>query len=94
MSDKRQRALAALERALADRPDNIYEDLCEANRCLVRLRDELIEQSRTGEQRARDCLPRLNAIISVATSAEYPLVGVRKERVRQACDALRDLPQI
>lgn len=92
MTDKRELALEALEHALADRADNVYEDMVEASRCLVRLRDELIDRLRRGEAGAGARLTRVNAIVSMVTSAEYPLAGVRKARIREACAALRDLP--
>jgi hypothetical protein len=83
-------ALDALDRATGDRPDNVYDDLVEATRCLVRLRDELIERRRKGED-VRDALDRANAVLSVATGAEYPLGGVRRERIKKARDALESL---
>lgn len=82
-------AAAALERALQDEPDKIYDDLAEAVRCLVRLRDELITQQRAG----RPChgLERCNAILSMVVGGEYPLAGVRRERVQKARDELASL---
>jgi hypothetical protein len=88
-----RKAVKALERALDDRPDRIYEDMAEAVRCLVRFRDELIEQRRAepGNPRARDRLGRVNAILSVVVGGEYPLIGIREDRVRQARDELAKL---
>ena len=82
-------AVAALDRALHDRPDKIYDDLAEAVRCLVALRTELAARWRDGAP--RDCLDRCNAILSMVVGGEYPLVGIRRDRVRKAGDELRSL---
>ena len=85
-------ALADLDRALDDRPDKIYGDLAQAVRALVRLRDEWIAERRRGGNAARDDrLERLNAILSVVSGSEYPLQGVRRERIEKARDALAEL---
>jgi hypothetical protein len=98
-------ALAALDRALDDRPDKIYDDLSQAMRVLVRLRNQLIAERRSSGQRAGptprggaargpqtdDRLERVNAILSVVSGGEYPLQGVRRERIEQARDALAQL---
>jgi len=83
-------AVDALDRATRDRPDQIYDDLVEAVQCLVRLRDGLIERRRRGEA-VRDLLDRANAVLSVVTGGEYPLMGVRRERIEKARDALESL---
>ena len=46
-------AIAALDRALDDRPDKIYHDLAEVIRCLVLLRTELAARRREGAAGAR-----------------------------------------
>ena len=82
-------AVAALDRALDDRPDKIYDDIAEAVRCLVQLRTELAARWRDGAP--KDRLDRCNAILSMIVGGEYPLAGVRRDRVRQARDELRSL---
>ena len=82
-------ALAVLERVLRLPPEQVPEDLPGALRALVKVRNRLIEQRRNGGSAKH--LAQVNAILSIVTSAEYPLVGVRMERVKQARDALRDL---
>ena len=82
-------AAAALEHALQDQPDKIYNDLAEAVRCLVRLRDELIAEQRAGA--GRDDLDRCNAILSMVVGSEYPLAGIRRDRVQQALQELSAL---
>jgi len=84
-------ALAALDHALADRPDKIYGDLANAVRALVRLRDELIAERRDGRHAGAARLERVNAILSVVSGGEYPLEGVRRERIEQAREELAGL---
>jgi len=84
--DGRRAAVAALDRALEDRPDKIYDDLVEAVRCLVELRTELVAGWRDGA--ARDELDRCNAILSMIVGGEYPLAGIRRNRVQKARDEL------
>jgi hypothetical protein len=75
-------AVAALARALDDRPDMIYHDLAEVVRCLVRLRIELTAARREGEP--GDRLERCNAILSMVIGCEYPLAGIRRDRLQRA----------
>jgi hypothetical protein len=84
-------AVDALDHALRERPDELYEELVQAVRCIIRLRDELIEATRTDSPGARDRLAQVNAVLSVVTGGEYPLVGIRRERICQARDALAKL---
>lgn len=85
-------ALAGLDRALDDRPDRIYGDLSQAVRCLVRLRDALIAaRRRDGKTAGDDRLERLNAILSVVSGGEYPLQGVRRDRIAKAREELAKL---
>jgi hypothetical protein len=81
--------MAALDRALEDRPDKIYDDLAEAVRCLVQLRAALAARWRDGA--SRDKLDRCNAILSMVVGGEFPLAGIRRDRVRSARDELRSL---
>jgi hypothetical protein len=85
-------AVAALDRALQDRPDKIYDDLAEAVRCLVRLRNELITEQRATAR--RDRLDRCNAVLSMVIGGEYPLAGVRRDRVQKARDELASLFEV
>jgi hypothetical protein len=82
-------AVAAFDRALEDRPDKIYGDLVEVIRCLVELRTDLTAKWRDGEPGER--LERCNAILSVVVGGEYPLEGVRRDRMRKARDELASL---
>jgi hypothetical protein len=79
-------AVAALDRALDDRPDKIYLDSAEVVRCLVKLRTELTAARREGDP--GDRLERCNAILSMVIGGEYPLAGIRRDRLRKARDEL------
>jgi hypothetical protein len=83
-------AVAALDEVLAEHPDKINDELNEAARCLVRTRDGLIDQRRQGEN-VQSHLDQVNAILSVVVGSEYPLVGVRWDRVQEARNGLAAL---
>lgn len=83
-------ALAAMDRALRDRPDAVYQDLVDAVRSLTELRDKLIDERRRGTM-SGDWLDRLNSILSLVVAAEYPLEGLRRERVEAGRRALASL---
>jgi hypothetical protein len=86
-------AVAQLDHVLAERPGRLHAEMSEALRSVVRLRDGLIAELRAGtaspDQRRR--LQEVNSIVSVVCGAEFPLVGIRLERVRKARDALQAL---
>ena len=86
-------ALRVLDRVLEESPERMTGELPEAVRALVRLRDRLIELRRAdrGSRDLQERLERTNAILSVVTGGEYPLVGVRRQRIVEARDALRQL---
>jgi hypothetical protein len=85
-ADHCRAALAALDRALDDRPDKIYHDLAEVVRCLVKLRTVLAAARREGD--SSHCLERCNAILSMVIGGEYPLAGLRRDRLHKARDEL------
>ncbi|HKS90138.1 MAG TPA: hypothetical protein VJR70_11915 [Stellaceae bacterium] len=79
--------LTALDRALADKPEHVYDDLVEAQRRLAALRNRLIAQRRDGAD-AGAALRRVNAALSLVVAGEYPLVGLRRQRIEQAREVL------
>jgi hypothetical protein len=79
-------AVAALDRALDDRPDKIYHDLAEVVRWLVKLRTVLTAARREGDP--GDLLERCNAVLSMVIGGEYPLAGIRRDRLQKARDEL------
>lgn len=91
MQAERNKALAAFDRALDDRPDKIYDDLAEAVRCVAALRDRLVKERRAGAENGAG-LGRVNAVLSHIVGGEYPLEGVRRRRIEQASEELAALP--
>jgi hypothetical protein len=87
MHAERDKALAALDRALDDRPEKTYGDIAEAVRCVVALRDRLIAEQRGGAD-IRAELGRVNAVLSHIVGGEYPLEGVRRDRIKKAREEL------
>ncbi|WP_207462378.1 hypothetical protein [Azospirillum sp. SYSU D00513] len=93
-----RKAFEILERLAEDNPGKrdapaVYEDMVEVIRCLVRMRDGLAEELRSGRaggesQRRLDCV---NTTLSIAFGGEYPVVGIHMERVRTARDLMRGL---
>jgi hypothetical protein len=53
------------------------------------LRAELIAERRSGK--GDHCLDRCNAILSMVIGSEYPLAGIRRDRVQKARDELASL---
>lgn len=86
----RDAAIAAYDRVLADEPTLSHQALAEATQAVVRLRDALIARGRaTGD--VPDALAAVNAIVSLAWAAQMPVAGVRRDRMEQTREALRDL---
>jgi hypothetical protein len=83
-SDCRRAAVAALDPALEDRPDNTYHDLAEVVRCLVLLRAASTATRREGAPGGR--LERYNAVLSMVIGGEYPLAGLPRGRFHKARD--------
>jgi hypothetical protein len=79
-SDCCRAAVAALDRALDDEPDKIYHDLAEVVRCVVLLRTELTATRREGEP--GDRLEWCDGVLSMVIGGEYPLAGLRRDRLR------------
>jgi len=72
--DAGHEALAHIDRTLAARPDRSGSQIAAAVRCLATFRDHYVERHRRdGGRRYRATLERVNAVISVATAAEFPL---------------------
>lgn len=88
--DEVEAAIAAVEHALREDAQHVYDDLADAMRHVVRLRDGLIMKARRGEV-GGDCLARVNAILSQIVGAEYPLEGIRRKRVENVREQLVSL---
>lgn len=86
-----QRALTALDRALAHQPERDGDAFSEATEQLCQFRDAMIGDARAGER--RDDLGALNAIISGVLAGHFPLGKTPWPEVQSATDALRRLLQ-
>jgi hypothetical protein len=68
-----QRALAHIDKALAERPKADGQELSAALRCLAGLRDGLVRSYRhVPDERSRGRLERINAIISSVMGMQFP----------------------
>lgn len=84
------RALAMLDRLLAERPHRSGHDFSETTRCLTAYRDELIAQVRAGHLERR-LLEEINAVLSVVVGGHFPLGPVPWTHIEQARDRLAGL---
>jgi hypothetical protein len=89
-------AIAKLDRARQEQPADLSEDVDEAERAAVQLRDQLIEQLRQGGAPAelagtREALSAVNMALSLIVGVEYPAAGIQRKLIEQASTALRDL---
>jgi hypothetical protein len=73
-ADRCRAAVAALDRALDDRPD----------KAVVVSSSRIASWLRQGAAGNRRC----NAILSTVVGGEHPLGGIRRDRLRKACDGL------
>ncbi|EKV28914.1 hypothetical protein C882_0677 [Caenispirillum salinarum AK4] len=88
----RERAVAALDRALDKSPDGAKDDLTDAIRAVAELRDDRVKRWRhTGAADDRHGLDAVNAILSLLAGLEYPLAGIKWKRVSEARDSLKKL---
>ncbi|MFZ3237151.1 MAG: hypothetical protein WA184_17500 [Stellaceae bacterium] len=84
-------AVAKLDYLLRNHPAETADELTDAVRCSVALRDRMIERRRQGdhnpahEQRLR----QVNAVISAIVAGEFPLMGIRWQRIKGARDLLK-----
>jgi hypothetical protein len=91
-----QQAIGLIERAKQEQPRQLSEDVDEAERAVVQLRDQLIELLRqTGMPGAppgtHSALDSVNAVLSLIVGVEYPAAGLQRKLLEQAGTALNDL---
>ena len=85
-------SLDAFEHAIGKAQALEHEELARAVRHLVGVRDRLISSRRSGWPFAsQQHLDRVNALMSLASSAEFPVAGVRWRRLCGLRDALKEL---
>ncbi len=90
-------ALTHIDRTLAARPHRDGHEIAAAVRCLAAFRDHYVERHRReGGGRYRTTLERVNAIISVAMAAEFPIGEVPWDELEKARgwldEIVRDAP--
>ena len=85
-------ACEAFTRIVDDKPEITHQTLAAAVRHIIQLRDALIVERRTTPSRQADeDLLRVNSVLSLASGAEFPLVGIRWERIIALRNALREM---
>jgi hypothetical protein len=87
-------AVAKLDCLLRNHPAETAEELTDAVRCTVALRNSMIERrcapgGRTDGQDRR--LQQVNSIISAIVAGEFPLMGIRWQRIEGARDLLKQV---
>jgi hypothetical protein len=86
-------AVGTLDHLLRNHPAEIAEELSDAVRCVITLRDSMIDHrdqyGRTPEKDAQ--LQRVNAVISAIVAGEFPLMGIRWKRIEGARDLLKQV---
>ena len=90
---KRERcagALKTLDLVLEEKPEQHHEEVMGVLRCLIGLRDHLIQERRkeSGLPDLDSRLEHVNAVISVMTSGSFPVVGLNHDRLKQARNLL------
>ncbi|MBV8612198.1 MAG: hypothetical protein JOY66_00305 [Acetobacteraceae bacterium] len=87
-----ERALALIDKLLAERPEKVGHDFSETTRCLSAYRDELIGRFReTGAERDRARLDGVNAVLSVIVSGHFPLGDIPWGHIEEAHKRLEGL---
>jgi formate dehydrogenase major subunit len=81
--DAGARALALIDKLLAERPEKVGHDFSEATRCITTLRDEMIARYRAGTLPRRE-LDDINAVLSVIMGGHFPLGAVPWEKIATA----------
>jgi hypothetical protein len=87
------KALETLDRIVDEKPEVYHEEAASVLRCLVAIRDHVIERRRQDGPLpdVEELLDRVNAAVSVMTSGSFPVVGINHERLSQARDLMAGL---
>jgi hypothetical protein len=89
-----EEALRILDRLLDEKPhEEAHQRMSEVMRLLVRWRDDLVARRRAGEEgpELREALNQVNGVTSLAFGAQFPVVGVKWQRMEKTRDALREI---
>ncbi|WP_142848486.1 hypothetical protein [Telmatospirillum sp. J64-1] len=90
------KALEALNHVIVEKPERRHDELVEAVRCLVNMRDWMIGQRRagTGPAGLNERLEHVNSVLSILSAGSFPAVGMRHERLESARDRLVELMEM
>jgi hypothetical protein len=86
-NDPGERAVALMDKLLAERPDKVGPDFSEATRCITAYREELIGRYRAGAL-PRGRLDDINAVLSVVVAGHFPLGGIPWDKIAMARERL------
>lgn len=91
-----QQALDLIQTSLEKKPSELKEEVDQAERVLVQIRDRLIDMlrqdsvSEAAPQR-RAALNGINAVLSLVVGVEYPVGGIHRNHLEQAQHTLQVL---
>ena len=88
-----EKAMKAIDKVVADKPERNGHDFSAAVCCLTELRERLLLQQRQAppSREARDRIGRLNTVLSIIVGGEYPIGGVPWSHVESARGAFAQL---
>ncbi len=87
-----EKAVMALDGMLND-DSKSHRDLAATIRCVVALRNSLIDERRAGRD-APECLAKVNSLLSLGFGAEFPLMGFHRDRIKATRDGIAELYRI
>ncbi len=90
-------AVRLLDEALQSPPGSLNEEVDQAERRVVRLRNLLIERLRRDEDDPsywRRPLDRANVALSLIAAVEYPATGIHLQYMEDALKVLKDMQEI
>jgi hypothetical protein len=92
-SENLRSAVEALGKAVDAAPLEIQRYACEAEKRVVRMRDELIDRLHSDPDAApvKSLLEQINSVLSLVVGIEYPSNFVRREMIQQTRDAVESL---
>ncbi len=82
-------AVTALKQMLEE-DRRSHADLARAIRCVITVRNRLIEDRRSGLDVDHE-LNQVNSLLSLGHGAEFPLVGFHRDRIEKVCRGIGNL---
>ena len=90
MERRARDAIAAIDAAIGEAAEVGHAEVQVATNGVIALRDRAIDEFRQGRLPG-DVLDRVNALVSLAFGAEFPLSGLHMHRLAQTREGLRQL---